>query len=174
MCKRIMKDQTSSIGDVPFYKIGTFGGKADAFITKDLFNEYKVKYSYPKKGDILISCSGTIGKTVVFDGNDSYYQDSNIVWVDNNEVLVLNKYLKYVYQLMPFIISTGGTISRLYNEGIEKAVIRIPSIKKQQEIVEILDKFDEYCNDLTKGLPSEIEARQKQYEYYRDKLLKFN
>ena len=57
MCKRIFKEQTSSKGDVPFYKIGTFGGKPDSYIDIELFNEFKSKYSYPKKGDILISTS---------------------------------------------------------------------------------------------------------------------
>lgn len=173
MCKRILKSQTSTIGDVPFYKIGTFGGKPNAFISQKLFDEFKNKYSYPNKGDVLISCSGTIGRTVVFDGEDAYFQDSNIVWIKNDEKLVLNSYLRYVYELMPFLISNGGTICRLYNEGIEKARIKVPSLSKQAKIVAILDKFDTYCNDLTKGLPAEIEARQKQYEYYRDKLLNF-
>ena len=51
--------------------------------------------------------------------------------------------------------------------------IPLPSIKEQERIVTILDRFDALCNDLTSGLPAEIEARQKQYEYYRDKLLTF-
>jgi len=173
MCKRIMKEQTSSTGDVPFYKIGTFGKEPDAFISKELFNEYKNKYSYPKKGDILISCSGTIGRTVVFDGNDAYFQDSNIVWIDNDEKIAINRYLYYVYQLMPFKISTGGTIARLYNEGIEKAEICVPCLEVQQKIVNVLDNFEKICNDLKIGLPAEIELRQKQYEYYRDMLLTF-
>ena len=78
MCKRIMKAETSSSGDVPFYKIGTFGKKADAFISREKFDEYRNTYSYPKKGDILISAAGTIGRTVVYNGEDAYYQDSNI------------------------------------------------------------------------------------------------
>ena len=49
----------------------------------------------------------------------------------------------------------------------------IPQISVQRQIVEILDRFDTLCNDLTSGLPTEIEARRKQYEYYRDKLLTF-
>ena len=49
----------------------------------------------------------------------------------------------------------------------------VPSIKHQKQIIEILDRFDVLCNDLSAGLPAEIEARQKQYEYYRDKLLSF-
>lgn len=173
MCKRIMKNQTSLDGDIPFYKIGTFGKKADAFITKDLFEEYKSKFSYPKKGDILISCSGTIGRTVVFDGIDSYYQDSNIVWIENDESLVSNKYLYYFYQTFPWKISTGGTIARLYNSNIEKTKIHVPSLEEQQQIVNVLDRFDKLINDIKEGLPAEIEMRRSQYEYYRNKLLSF-
>lgn len=180
MCKRIMKNQTTSTGNIPFYKIGTFGKKPDAFISKELFNEYKEKYSFPTTGSILISASGTIGRTVVYDGNPAYYQDSNIVWLEHDESTVLNKYLYYCYQLKPWNVSDGGTISRLYNYNILKAKIPVPypedkerSLVEQQRMVDILDRFDKLCNDISEGLPAEIEARQKQYEYYRDKLLTF-
>ena len=173
MCKRIMKSETSSNGDIPFYKIGTFGGQANAYISKETFDEYKSKYSFPKKGDILISAAGTIGRTVVYDGEPAYYQDSNIVWIDNDETIVLNRYLYYVYQLSPWQVSTGGTIARLYNDNIANATINVPSLSEQERIVNILDRFDKLCNDISEGLPAEIEARQKQYEYYRDKLLTF-
>lgn len=180
MCKRIMKNQTTSTGNIPFYKIGTFGKKPDAFISNELFDEYKEKYSFPTTGSILISASGTIGRTVVYDGNPAYYQDSNIVWLEHDESTVLNKYLYYCYQLKPWNVSDGGTISRLYNDNILKAQIPVPypegkakSLAEQQRIVDILDRFDKLCNDMSEGLPAEIEARQKQYEYYRDKLLTF-
>jgi len=173
MCKRIMKSETSANGDIPFFKIGTFGKEPDAYITKEKFEEYKAAYSYPKKGDILISAAGTIGRTVVFDGNPAYYQDSNIVWIANDESLVLNSYLHYCYQLQPWNISTGGTIARLYNDNISKAKIYVPSIEEQKRIVSILSRFDALCNDISSGLPAEIEVRKKQYEYYRDKLLTF-
>ena len=173
MCKRIMKAETSSHGDVPFFKIGTFGKKPDAYITQEKFDEYRKKYSFPKKGDVLISAAGTIGRTVIYDGKPAYYQDSNIVWLDNDESKVLNKYLFYYYQLQPWAVSTGGTIARLYNDNISKAKISVPSLEEQRRIVSILDRFDALCNNLTSGLPAEIEARRKQYEYYRDKLLTF-
>ncbi|MCB0410860.1 MAG: restriction endonuclease subunit S, partial [Flavobacteriales bacterium] len=64
MCKRILKEQTSDVGEIPFYKIGTFGKEANAYISKKLFEEYKEKYSYPKVGEVLISASGTIGRAV--------------------------------------------------------------------------------------------------------------
>lgn len=173
MCKRILKEQTSSTGDIPFFKIGTFGKNADAFISKDLFEEYKAKYSYPQKGDILISAAGTIGRTIVFDGQPAYFQDSNIVWLRHDESIVLNSFLRYCYELSPWFVSTGGTIARLYNDNILNAVIPVPPIEEQRKIVDLLDRFNALTTDLTAGLPAEIEARRKQYEYYRDKLLTF-
>lgn len=173
MCKRILKEQTVSSGDVPFYKIGTFGGVADAYIPQELFDSYKSKFSYPQKGDILISAAGTIGRTVEFDGKPAYFQDSNIVWIKHDESIVLNSYLKYCYTQNPWAISTGGTIARLYNDNILNATIPVPPIAEQQKIVSILDRFDTLTNDMTSGLPAEIEKRRQQYEYYRDRLLTF-
>ena len=173
MCKRILKAQTNTKGGIPFYKIGTFGKEPDAYIEEEVFEDYKSKYSYPKKGDILISCSGTIGRTVIFDGEPAYFQDSNIVWLEHDGTIVNNKYLLYCYKKQPWQISTGGTISRLYNDNILKAKIPVPPLEEQERIVGILERFDKLCNDISEGLPAEIEARQKQYEYYRDKLLTF-
>ncbi len=173
MCKRIFKEQTSNSGEIPFYKIGTFGKEANSFITKKLYEDYKLKYSFPKVGDVLISASGTIGRTVIYNGEPAYFQDSNIVWVDNDENKILNKFLFYFYSTRPWVIPVGGTISRLYNDNIRKIKIPVPPLVVQEEIVRILDRFDALCNDITMGLPAEIKARQKQYEYYRDKLLTF-
>ena len=173
MCKRILKSQTNTVSGVPFYKIGTFGKEADAYISKETYDEYRSRYNFPKKGDVLISAAGTIGRTVVYDGKPAYFQDSNIVWIDNDESIVLNSYLRYCYELKPWKASEGGTIPRLYNDNIAKAVIAVPPIEEQKRIVSILDRFDAICNDLTGGLPAEIEARQKQYEHYRDRLLSF-
>jgi len=97
MCKRIFKDQTTSKGKIPFYKIGTFGKTPNAFISENIYKEFKSKYSFPKKGDVLISASGTIGRRVIYDGKPAYFQDSNIVWIDNDEKCVLNDYLYYFY-----------------------------------------------------------------------------
>lgn len=173
MCKRILKKQTNSISGIPFYKIGTFGKEPDAYISEETYKDYLKKYNHPKKGDILISCAGTIGRTVVYDGKPAYFQDSNIVWLEHDESIVLNKYLLYSYSLNPWNISNGGTIARLYNDNILKAVIPVPTIEDQIKIIKVLDNFDKICNSLMDGLPAEIEARQKQYEYYRDKLLTF-
>lgn len=166
MCKRIMKNQTFDIGEVPFYKIGTFGGNADAFINKDLFLEYKSKFSFPQKGDILLSASGTIGRTVVYDGEDAYFQDSNIVWISNDETRVTNAFLYYCYQIVDWKID-GGTIKRLYNYNLKNTIIPVPSISEQNRIVGILDTFTASIDNLKE----QITQRRKQYEYYRDQLL---
>ena len=172
MCKRIMKNQTNSESGIPFYKIGTFGKVADAYISNDVYEEYKKLYSYPKKGDILMSASGTIGRTVVFNGEPSYFQDSNIVWVDNDETKVFNSYLNYYYQIIEWK-TQGGTIKRLYNNLLSGATIKYPSLEEQHRIVSILDRFESLTTSLQSGLPAEISARRQQYEYYRDKLLTF-
>ena len=169
MCKRIMKNETNSVLGVPFYKIGTFGGEADSYISEELFKEYISKYSYPKKGDILISTSGTIGKLVVFDGRPAYFQDSNIVWVANNEEIALNKYLYYIYQTSPWKITKGGTIARLYNGDIANTEIPLPTLDIQKEIVHYLDQF----TTLISLLEKKLELTKKQYAYYRDELLRF-
>ena len=143
MCKRILKKQTLPKGDIPFYKIGTFGKIPNAFISKEVYEEYLSKYSFPKKGDILISASGTIGRRVIYDGKPAYFQDSNIVWIDNNERKVLNEYLYKFYGFCNWNPSKGATISRLYNDDLRKIKIPIPPLPEQKRIVSILDRaFD--------------------------------
>lgn len=66
-----------------------------------------------------------------------------------------------------------ASIPRLSRNVIDNLVIPLPPLEEQERIVSILDRFDALCNDITAGLPAEIEARKKQYEYYRDKLLTF-
>ena len=122
MCRRIFKEQTSETGDIPFYKIGTFGADPDAFISRELFEEYKSKYPYPQKGDILISASGSIGRTVEFAGNNEYFQDSNIVWLNHDERLS-NPFLKCFYSVVKWAGIEGSTIKRLYNDNILNTVI---------------------------------------------------
>ena len=172
MCKRILKSQTNANVGIPFYKIGTFGGKASAFISEELFKEYKERYPYPKVGEILISAAGTVGRTVIYNGEPAYYQDSNIVWLSHDESKILNTYLMYCYELKPWNISSGGTIARLYNDDILKAKIPVPPLEVQCEIVRILDSFTLLTAELTAELKAELTARKKQYEYYRNELLK--
>ncbi|MCL4432730.1 MAG: restriction endonuclease subunit S [Epsilonproteobacteria bacterium] len=151
MCKRIMKDETTETGEIPFYKIGTFGKKADAYIDKELYEEYKEKYSFPKKGDILISASGTIGRLVVYDGLPAYFQDSNIVWIDNNEEIVINSFLFFFYETVKWTTS-DSTIARLYNDNLRSVQILKPSIKEQQKIAECLSSIDELITSSSKKI----------------------
>ena len=142
MCKRVLREQTTPEGDIPFYKIGTFGKQADAYISRELFENFKSKYAYPKKGSILISASGTIGRSVVFDGEPAYFQDSNIVWIDNDESKVLNGFLLYWYGTSPWKVTQGGTISRLYNSNITEANVIIPPLEIQNEFITFVQKID--------------------------------
>ncbi|MDU2243102.1 MAG: restriction endonuclease subunit S [Paenibacillus sp.] len=141
MCKRIFKEQTTDRGEVPFYKIGTFGGTPDAFISNDLFEEYKTKYSYPEKGDVLISASGSIGRTVVFTGEKAYFQDSNIVWLKHDN-RIDNNFLKYFYEVVQWAGIEGSTIKRLYNDNILKTEIKLPSANEQKAIGYFLATLD--------------------------------
>ena len=141
MCRRIFKEQTSETGDIPFYKIGTFGAKPDAFISRELFEEYKSKYPYPKKGDILISASGSIGRTVEFAGNNEYFQDSNIVWLSHDERLS-NSFLKCFYSVVKWAGIEGSTIKRLYNDNILNTVICMPSVPEQERIGLFFENLD--------------------------------
>ncbi|GAA8941287.1 hypothetical protein HpSLK36_06940 [Helicobacter pylori] len=142
-----MKHQTTRYGEIPFYKIGTFGNTADAFISKKLFLEYKTKYSFPKKGDILISASGTIGRAVIYDGKPAYFQDSNIVWIDNDETLVKNDFLFYAYSNVKWN-TEHTTILRLYNDNFRNTLIPLPPLNEQIAIANILSDVDRYLYSL--------------------------
>ena len=101
-------------------------------------------------------------------------------WVNNHaHVLKFDTYAARRYvefylnsiDLSPWV--TGGAQPKLNQKNLNKIKIPFPAPKEQEHIVAILDRFDAICNDISEGLPAEIEARQKQYEYYRDKLLTF-
>ena len=141
MCRRIFKHQTSESGEIPFFKIGTFGGEPDAFITRELFEEFKAKYPYPDKGDILISASGSIGRTVEFTGENEYFQDSNIVWLKHDKSII-NPFLRHLYSVVEWAGIEGSTIKRLYNDNILKTEVMLPSVQEQTKIADMLDGID--------------------------------
>lgn len=162
MCKRILKHQTSPNGEIPFYKIGTFGKIPDAFISKEIYDEYRTKYSFPKKGDILISASGTIGRRVRYDGEPAFFQDSNIVWIDNDEKQVLNDYLYTFYEFCDWQPSKGATISRLYNSNLTSIKIVFPkSFKEQKIIIEKLDALRAETQKLEAVYQKKIEGLEE-------------
>lgn len=142
MCKRIFKEQTTEQGDVPFYKIGTFGGTPDAFISRELFDEYQRLYQFPKVGDILISAAGTIGRTIVYQGDPAYYQDSNIVWLQHDERLD-NGFLLQFLNGKSWSSLEGSTLKRLYNKDLLNAEIATPSPDEQHQIGSTFAKLDD-------------------------------
>ncbi|KAA9275113.1 restriction endonuclease subunit S [Staphylococcus epidermidis] len=147
MNKRIYKNETTENGEIPFYKIGNFGKNADTFITREKFDEYKEKYPYPNVGDILISASGSIGRTIEYTGEDAYYQDSNIVWLNHNDE-VINKYLKYFYKIVKWSGIEGTTIKRLYNKNILNTKIELPTVEEQYKMANFLSKLDKIIDIL--------------------------
>ena len=161
MCKRILKEQTSPTGDVPFYKIGTFGGIPDAYISRELFEQYKEQYNYPKKGTLLLSAAGTIGRVVVFDGKNSYFQDSNIVWIDNDETKVTNDFLFYCYSRMQWKTEEGGIVSRLYNANLKSTSFIAPkSLAEQQRIAKALSDVDALISTTEKLIQKKMNIKQ--------------
>lgn len=153
MCKRIFKHQTSPQGDIPFYKIGTFGATPDAFISRTLFEEYKKKYNYPQKGDILISAAGTIGRVVEYTGEECYYQDSNIVWLMHSDQLS-NAFLKQLYPIINWSSLEGAIIKRLYNGNILDTSFRLPLIAEQKLIATFFTTLDAHLSASTSRLAS--------------------
>ena len=141
MNKRIFRDQTTETGEIPFYKIGTFGGEADSFIPRKLFEEYKAKYQYPEVGDILLSASGSIGKTVEYVGREEYFQDSNIVWLKHDGRLN-NSFLKQFYLIVKWEGLEGSTIKRLYNKNILATNVVFPNSEEQEKIGNFFSKLD--------------------------------
>jgi type I restriction enzyme S subunit len=86
------------------------------------------------------------------------------------------RYLYYILKNMEATLNAmkrGAGVPHVSGEAISQILLPVPDIEEQNRIVSILDRFDTLCNDLSSGLPAEIEARTKQYEYYRDKLLSF-
>lgn len=154
-CKRIYKNQTTEIGEIPFYKIGTFGKKADSYISKKLFEEYKSKFSYPKKGDLLLSASGSIGQVIEYQGEEAYFQDSNIVWLAL-DARVSNLFLKQFYSIVHWFGLEGSTIKRLYNKNILNTKIILPEYNEQQKIGSFFQKLD--------SLIEKQEERVKKYQ----------
>ena len=128
-------------------------------------------------GDFILSNSMSFGRPYILK-IDGCIHDG---WLSISE---FNDYFipDYLYHLLNSTIiqkemkqraSFGGAVQNLNADIVRSLVLTIPPLQEQQRIVDILDKFDAYCNDLTQGLPAEIELRQRQYEYYRDKLLTF-
>ena len=146
------------------------------FISYDDFNKYKVK---PRRGDLFMTRMGDIGTCAVIENDDplAYYVTLALIRIEQN--IITPNYLKYLIESnigkseLNKRILVNATPIKINLGDIGKINIPIPPLSEQERIVAILDKFDALVNDLTSGLPAEIEARRKQYEYYRNKLLQF-
>lgn len=139
----------------------------------------KLERSKLYKNDLLYTYVGTVGQVGLVDQNNKYYLAPNVARIRINNSKVLPKFVMYFLQTPEFKVNqldklTGASsMKNITMTNIRKFKIPLPSIEEQERIVNILDKFDKYCNNISEGLPAEIEARKKQYEYYKDKLLTF-
>lgn len=160
MCKRIFAEQTTVSGDIPFFKIGTFGKTPNAYISRSLFEKYKKEYSFPDKGDILLSAAGTLGKTVIYDGSPAYFQDSNIVWLKIDRKQITNEYLKQYYNVINWASPEGSTISRLYNGIIQATTVNLPPLPEQSAIATSLSDADNLIVSLQKLIAKKKAIKQ--------------
>ena len=146
------------------------------YISIEDYNKYKIK---PKLNDIFMTRIGTIGKCTVFNKQKDLAYYVSLALIRPNNDIVDSYYLKYLIESIIGIKELrkrtliNAVPIKINKDDIGKLVLPIPPLEEQKRIVNILDRFDKLCNDISEGLPAEIEARQKQYEYYRDKLLTF-
>lgn len=132
-----------------------------------------------EKGDVLFSGTGTIGETAIIQETPHNWNIKEGVYsIKPKQNILSSKYLRYILmsedtkkRIMNKV--AGGTVQSIPMKELRNILIPIPSLSEQQRIVDILDRFEALTTDLQSGLPAEIEARRKQYEYYREKLLTF-
>lgn len=139
----------------------------------------KLNRSKLYENDILYTYVGTVGQVGLVDKNDKYYLAPNVARIRIFDKKVNPKYVMHFLLTAEFKInqleSLSGTSSmkNITMTNIRKFKIPVPSLQEQERVVNILDKFDALVNDITEGIPAEIELRRQQYEYYRNKLLSF-
>ena len=122
------------------------------------------------KKAVTISARGTIGYHAV--RSEKFTPIVRLITLIPDTKIITVKFLNYVLNVTE-IGHSGGSIPQLTVPNVKKIKIPVPTLTVQERIVSILDKFDALVNDISIGLPAEIEARRKQYEYYRNKLLTF-
>jgi type I restriction enzyme S subunit len=155
---------------------GVIDYMAKRYVNKDIFDMENTRTNI-QDGDVLLTIVATIGRTAVVRGNNKFLLQRSVC-VLKPSLLINSNYLKYwldssSVQLYMKNNAHGSAQAGLYLNQVAEIEVLLPSLKEQERIVTILDRFDSLCNDISTGLPAEIEARQKQYEYYRDKLLTF-
>ena len=163
-------------GKIPWLRTGEVKFN-EIFETEEFITELAVKETAAKwipKNCVIVAISGaTAGRCAI--NKIPLTTNQHCLNIEINPTNALYKYVYYciVNQQDELLGKKEGARGDLNSSRILGLKIPIPSIKEQQRIVSILDRFESLCNDITSGLPAEIEARHKQYEYYRDKLLTF-
>ena len=133
--------------------------------------EFVADYSYDKP-TVLIPRKGSISN--LFYLEKAFWNVDTIYYTEIDETKIIPKYFYYYLTTVNLEeMSTNPTRPSLTQAILDKIKIPVPSLEIQSRIVQVLDNFDTVCNDLSIGLPKEIELRQKQYEYFREKLLTF-
>ena len=154
---------------------GTSTEKTKSFCSPDLAK----KLTRVRKGNLIIACTSEniedVCKAVVWLGDDEIVTGGHAYVFTHNEN---PKYISYFFQTEAFFkqkkkYARGAKVIDIKISDLEKIQIPLPPLAEQERIVSILDKFEALVSDLTQGLPAEIAASQERYEYYRDKLLKF-
>lgn len=150
--------------------------KSKEYISKDDYLEV-MRRGLPKIGDLLITTEAPCGNVALVDREDIALAQRIIKYRPKRENVNRNFLKHYLlskeFQDVLQKNATGGTVKGIKGSKLHELNVPVPPLEVQQRIVDILDRFDTLCNDITSGLPAEIEMRQKQYEYYRDKLLTF-
>jgi len=136
----------------------------------------KNKYEYDETAIITAGDGVGVGKVFHFvEGKYALHQRAYRIHINTNSILP--KYFFYYFRTAFYdYIQRNmfqGSVSSIRRPMLNAFPVPIVTLIEQRKIISILDRFDSLCNDLTSGLPAEIAARQKQYEYYRDKLLTF-
>ena len=168
---------TDSTG-VPWIKIGDVppGGKHITSTAQHISEDGATRSRRIKPGDFVLSNSMSFGRPFI-SKIDGCIHDGWLV-ISNYEKTFDQDFLYHVLRSSPiqkdFTQRAGsGTVRNLNSTIVGETLVPAPPIDQQRDIVDLLDKFDLLVNDLSSGLPAEIEARRKQYEYYRDRLLTF-
>lgn len=132
---------------------------------------------FPQVGDVLITTEAPCGNVAQVDRADIALAQ-RVIKLRGKTNILRNRYLKFIllsqlFQDRLMKAATGSTVKGIKGSTLLRLSIPVPSLDVQDKIADVLDNFDKVCNDLHIGLPAEIEARKKQYEFYRDSLLTF-
>ena len=165
-------------GDINWFKIEDININGRTLKNSiEKVNKKGVKGKLFPKNTLIISTSATIGEyaliTKEFLCNQRF---TCLIIKEEYKNILLPMFLKHYAYILSKKCKENikiGNFPSVDMDKFKKFLIPLPSLEEQQKIVEILDRFDKLCNDISEGLPAEIEARQKQYEYYREKLLTF-